>query len=159
MTATAGADILGFMAADVSGKTHVAFDLFFLAGEANFIGVDNDDEIAGIDVRSENGFGFATEEIGGAHGNSAEDLVLGIDEPPFAGNLVRFGRESLHAPGKGHGSYGRAGGLSTAGLGETGVGAVVREMGISGAHNFHRGFAERPIHQLRLCAGILAGSA
>ena len=51
MARAPGAGRLRLVATDESGKTHVALLLFLFAGESDLVGVDDDNEIAGIDVR------------------------------------------------------------------------------------------------------------
>jgi hypothetical protein len=40
---------------------------------------------------SKNGFVFSTKEIGGLHGDAAERLAGGVDDPPTALHLFGFG--------------------------------------------------------------------
>ena len=72
-----------------------------LAGEPHFLGVDHDDEIAGIHVGGIDRLFFPAQKIGGFHGDLAEDLVIGVDDPPLARNFVGFCRKRLHQSGKG----------------------------------------------------------
>jgi hypothetical protein len=44
------------MAADVTGKAHESFLLFLFAGHPHLVGIDDNDEITGIDVWSEDRF-------------------------------------------------------------------------------------------------------
>src|ERR1700730_8719851 len=44
-------DVLGFVTADKSRKTHETLEFFFIAAQSHFFGVDNVHEIAGIDMR------------------------------------------------------------------------------------------------------------
>ena len=94
------------MAADEAGKTHEALLLFLFAGESDFFGIDHDDEIAGIDVRREDGFFFAAQKIRRLDRDAAEDLILGVNDPPLAWNFVGFSGKSFHPEEKGHGNYG-----------------------------------------------------
>ena len=88
---------LHFLIADVS-TTLAGVDLLllFLAGQTHLISIDHHDEVAGINMRCESGARFATNEIGGSHGDLAEDLILGVNDPPLAGHVLGFGRECLH---------------------------------------------------------------
>lgn len=88
--------VFGFMPAHISGKTHERFLVLFLAREPHFFGVDHDDEIAGIDVRRVDRFFFAAQKVRGFHGDTAEDLVLGVNDPPFAWDFVGFSGKRLH---------------------------------------------------------------
>ena len=69
----------------------VEFLLLLLAGEADFVSIDDDHEITRINVRSEDRVVFTTDQVGGGHGDLAEDLILGIDDPPLAGHVLSFG--------------------------------------------------------------------
>jgi hypothetical protein len=91
-------DAWGFhlLAADVAGETGVNLGVFFRAGENHLIGIDHDDEIAGINVVGENWFVLATEEAGSLHGDLAQDLALGVDHIPLALDFVRLGGKRLH---------------------------------------------------------------
>src|SRR5579885_3426363 len=93
-------DSLRFMAANVSGKTHVSFLFFFFPGKAHFFGVDNDHKIARVHMGSEDGFAFAAQQVCSFYRDLAQHLVLGVDEPPFAGNLAGFGGKSFHTEEK-----------------------------------------------------------
>lgn len=80
-----------FMAADIAGEAHVFFLHVFLSADANLIRIDNNDKIAGIDMRSENGFIFAAQQICNFNGDMAEQLVLGVNDPPRPLDLACFG--------------------------------------------------------------------
>ncbi len=91
MATAARTHAFGFMTADEAGEAHEAFLLFLLAGDADLFRIDDHDEIAGVDMRSENDLVFATKEVGGAFGDVAENLVFSVDDPPLAGNVGGFG--------------------------------------------------------------------
>ncbi len=93
------------MSADESGKAHEGFLLFLLAGQANFFGVDNDNEIAGVAMSRVNHLLFAAQEIRGFDRDAAEHLVFGVNDPPLARDFVGFSRKRLHLELKGHESY------------------------------------------------------
>src|SRR6266404_4396148 len=90
------AHVFRFVTADVPGKTHKALLLFLLATHTHFGGVDDDDEIAGIDVRREHGFLFSAEQVCRFDRDTAEDLIFGIDQPQLAIDLTGFGGKRLH---------------------------------------------------------------
>ena len=96
MPDTARFHAFGFVPADVTREAHIRFGLFLLAGYTNFLGIDHNHEIAGIHVRGINGFLLAPEEVGGFNGHFTEDLVAGIDDPPFAVDLVGLGGKRFH---------------------------------------------------------------
>ena len=70
------------LAADVAGVAGVDLVLLLAAGEAGVLGVDDDDEVTGIDVRREYGLMLPAKETGCLHGDFSDDLVLGIDDVP-----------------------------------------------------------------------------
>jgi len=88
---TACAEGLGFVTADEAGETHVGLGDFFFAADGDLGGIEDNDEVAGVDVRSEDGFVFSAKEIGGLDGNAAERLAGGVDDPPVALHLFGFG--------------------------------------------------------------------
>src|SRR5947208_1273220 len=87
---------LRFMSADVTGKTHITFLFFLLSSEPDFFGIDDDDEIACVDMWCKNCLLFATQQISRFHSNSSEYLVAGIDKPPLARDFAGFGRKRFH---------------------------------------------------------------
>ena len=101
-----------FVTADEAGKTHEGLLLFLLAGDAHLLGIDHDHEIAGIDVWSEDRFFFAAEQVGGLDRDPAKDLVLGVDDPPFAVDLDLLLRKTSSSE-----NWGRAGKVAAASKG------------------------------------------
>src|SRR2546430_7981859 len=85
MSSTARPDTFRFVPTDVTGKTHVTFLFFLLSGKSHFFCVDDDHKIARIDMRRENGFLFATQEISGFDRYPAEHLVGCIDSHHLRG--------------------------------------------------------------------------
>src|SRR5690606_21801974 len=59
-------------------------------------GVDDDDEVTGVDVRGERRLVFATQQRGGLAGQAAEDDVGGVDDEPLAGDVARLGSVGTH---------------------------------------------------------------
>src|SRR2546430_10311841 len=96
MPSASRACVLRFMPTNVTRKTHVGLLLFFLASESDFFGVDHDDEIARIHMRSEDRFLFTAQKICGFDSDSAKDLIARVNKPPLARNLGGFGREGFH---------------------------------------------------------------
>ena len=90
------AHVFRFMAADVSRKTHVGLLFFFLSGDTHLVGIDHDDEVAGIDVGRENRLFLAAQKLGRFDCDTAENLILGVDQPPAAVYFIGFGGKSLH---------------------------------------------------------------
>jgi hypothetical protein len=73
-----------------------------LAGQCNFSGVDNDDEVARVNMAGELGLVLPAKQIGDLHGKATENDVLGVDKVPIPGDLPRLraigGHESDHLP-------------------------------------------------------------
>lgn len=82
-----GAD---FFAADITGHAHVSLLAFLVACDHHIFGIDDHNEVTCIDVRSKDGLGLATKEIGGVHSHIAKDLIFGIDDIPLADNVLGF---------------------------------------------------------------------
>jgi hypothetical protein len=97
MASTARPDTLRFVAADVTRETHIIFLFFLLAGEPNLFRVDDNNKISGVDVWRENRFLFATQQSGSLHGDAAEHLVLGVNDPPLARHFAGFGGKRFHS--------------------------------------------------------------
>ena len=93
-------DILRFMSANVTRKTHITFLFLFLSGEPHFSRIDDDDKVSGVHMRRENRFSFAAQQVGSFHRDAAEDLALGVDDPPLAGSLAGFGGKRFHGKKK-----------------------------------------------------------
>ena len=87
---------LDLLATDVSGETGVDLVDFLGAGEADLVGVDDDDEVTGVDMRREDRLVLAAQKAGGLNGDQTEDLVLGVDDIPVAHDFVRLGGKRFH---------------------------------------------------------------
>src|SRR5438309_11316577 len=96
MASTARPDTLRFVAADVTGETHVIFLLFLLSGEPNLFRVDDNNKISGVDVWRENRFSFPAQQVGSFHRDAAEHLILGVNDPPLARHFDGFGGKRFH---------------------------------------------------------------
>jgi hypothetical protein len=57
--------------------------LTLVAGQRDLAGVDDDDEVTGVDVRGEDRLVLAAEQGGGLRGQPAEDDVVGVDDEPL----------------------------------------------------------------------------
>jgi hypothetical protein len=68
--------------ARVAGVTVVLLLLELVAGDGDLLRVDDDDEVAGVDVRRVLGLPLAAERVGDARGESPEVLALGVDDVP-----------------------------------------------------------------------------
>src|SRR5262249_44707168 len=64
-----------------------------LAGEADLLGVDDDDELAGVHVRRVFGAVLAAQDVGDLDRQPADDLVGGIDQIPTLLHLSLPGHE------------------------------------------------------------------
>src|SRR6516162_5340938 len=113
MTSPARPDIFRFMSADVTGKTHVTFLFLFLSAKPDFFCVDDNDEVAGVDVWRENRFVFPAQQVRSLNGDSAKHLAFGINDPPLLWHVAGFGGKSFHVGRKEHGTYGSRQRMST----------------------------------------------
>ena len=73
-------------AAGVTGVGTVVLLLQLLAGEDGVLGVDDDDVIAAVNVRSVIGFQLAAQQIGGERSGLAHGLAGCVKDVPLAGN-------------------------------------------------------------------------
>src|SRR5437763_11848935 len=96
MTRPARLHVFSFVSADEAGKTHKAFLVLFFTGDSDLIGINHDDEVAGIDMRSKDRLLFSAQKIGCLDRDVTEHLIFGIDQPPFTVDLAGFGRKRLH---------------------------------------------------------------
>ena len=78
------------MAADVTGKAHESFCSSFLPVTPHLVGIDDNDEITGIDVWSEDRFSFPRNRFAAFTATRPSTLILRIDEPPFAWDFRCF---------------------------------------------------------------------
>ena len=88
---TACTESLGFVTADESREAHVGLSDFFFSADGDLGGVEDNDEVTGVNMRGEDGFVFSTKEVGGLDGDAAERLAGGVDDPPVALHLFGFG--------------------------------------------------------------------
>ena len=110
MTSPACAHVFSFVAANEARKAHEAFLFFFFARYADLVRVDHNNEVTGIDVWSEDRFLFAAQKPRRLHRDVTQHLIFGIDQPPFAVDLIGFGGKRLHQRlEKGTEATGRAG--------------------------------------------------
>src|SRR5271170_8250566 len=80
----------------MAGIGFVLDDLGLFAGDFHLFGVENDDEIAGVDVRGVGGLVFSLNDHGDFGGQSAEDLVGGVDDVPIHFDLAGLWHVSAH---------------------------------------------------------------
>jgi hypothetical protein len=67
-----------------------------VAGDADLVGVDDDDEITGVDVRRVNGLVLAAQTECHFAGDTSEHLVGGVNHKPLVLHFGRLGAEGLH---------------------------------------------------------------
>jgi len=75
---------------DVTGMMMVNFIAPLVPSQFDLTGVDDNDIIAGVHVRGENGFGLAADNRRRFAGNPAYCLVRRIDHDPFFNDILRF---------------------------------------------------------------------
>jgi hypothetical protein len=71
------------LTARITGVTLINLVGHFLPGEDDFLGIDDDNVVAAVDVRGEARLGLATEDVGNTGGQASYGLILGINEHPF----------------------------------------------------------------------------
>src|SRR6202012_2730558 len=71
-----------------------------VAGDPDFLRVDDDDEVAGVDVRRVGRLPLAAQRIGDLRGKAAEGLPLGVDDVPVSLAVLGCGYEGLHGEKK-----------------------------------------------------------
>ncbi len=73
-----------FFAALPAGIGHVLLGGLLFAGDADFFRVDDDDKIAGIEVRRVDRLVFAAQNVGNLRGQTAQHRAVGINQMPLA---------------------------------------------------------------------------
>jgi hypothetical protein len=105
-----GADLfdgLVFFAALPAGIAHVFLGGFLLAGDLDLFGIDDDDEVTGVEVRGIDGFVFAAQNVGNLHSQSSEHGAIGVNHVPLALVQIYFRQMRFHLkiPIKGRENY------------------------------------------------------
>jgi hypothetical protein len=67
-----------------------------LAGESDLLGVDDDDVVSVIDMRSESRLVLAAQDVGDDGGEPTDDETLGVDEHPLLHHIRRLLRKGFH---------------------------------------------------------------
>lgn len=80
----------------VAGVTVVLLVESLVARDAHLLGIDDNDEVARVNMRSKLRLVLATENVGSLSGNLAQHLVGGVDNDPLALNLLRLCVIRLH---------------------------------------------------------------
>src|SRR5258708_3464234 len=78
----------------------VGLPLGLLAGDAQLRDVDDDDIIAGVDVRRVLRLMLAAQPRGNLHRQPPQDFALSVDHVPAELDLARFCRVGLHPPNR-----------------------------------------------------------
>src|SRR5690606_6801936 len=85
------------LATRVAAVPEVRLLVGLVAGQPHLLGVDDDDVVAGVQVRGVDGLVLAAQDAGDVAGEPAEDLALGVDDPPAALDVVLTGCVCLHS--------------------------------------------------------------
>ena len=96
-----------FFAAFPAGIGHVFLGGLLLAGDADFLGVDDDDKVAGVEVRRIDGLVFPAQNVSHLHGQPAKHGAVGINDMPLALVQIHFRQMRFHLKSnqKGRGIY------------------------------------------------------
>lgn len=79
----------------VAGVSRVALLRPLIAGKNDFFAIRHDDKVPRIDMRSVRRLVLAHQNYGNIASQSADDLVGGVDMPPFGFDLSRFRYKTL----------------------------------------------------------------
>jgi len=74
----------GLQVTDVAGEAMVLLVLQLLAGNSNLVGIDDDQVIAGVNMRGVNRLVLATQAASQLGGKTAQRLAGGVNEVPVA---------------------------------------------------------------------------
>src|SRR5207237_9087678 len=88
-------------AARIAGMTVIELVVELVAGDGDLLGVDDHDEVAGVDVRRVLRLRLAAQRVGDLGRQATEGLALGVNDVPAARDLAR-----LRVPGLLHGNGG-----------------------------------------------------
>src|SRR5436190_7626399 len=83
--------------ARVAGVPVVALLVQLVPRDLDLLGVHDDDEIAGVDVRRVGRLALAAQRVRDAGRQTPEGLTLGVDDVPLTGDLAGFCAVSLHS--------------------------------------------------------------
>ncbi len=85
-----------FDAARITGVTIVDLVRQLAAGDAHLVGVDDDDEVAGVDVRRVLGFVLAAQPMRDLGRQSSERTIGSVHNEPVVANILRTNTQSFH---------------------------------------------------------------
>lgn len=72
-----------FNAADITGMLKIFFLSQLVAGQFDFVCIDNDDIVAAVQIRNKAGFVLAAQDLGNFGGKPAENNAFSINDIPF----------------------------------------------------------------------------
>ena len=78
----------------VSGVTVTELTLALVCGNANLVGVDDDDVVTTVNVRCKNRLTLAPQQVSSLNSEAAEHHVGGVDDVPLTGNVTALRVES-----------------------------------------------------------------
>ena len=84
------------LAAFPPGVGHVGLVGLLLAAQANLLGVDNDDKIAGVQVGGVGGFGAPAQEVGDLDSETTQNGAISIDNVPLTLVQIDFRQKCFH---------------------------------------------------------------
>jgi len=84
------------LATNEAGEEHILVLVFFLTGEDNLLGIDDHDEVAGINGGGVGSFVTAANQVGGFDGETTEDFAFGIDKMPLGVHCLFLGEIRFH---------------------------------------------------------------
>ena len=85
-----------FLSPFPAGIRHEKLSIFFVACERNFLGIDDYDKIARVEVRSINGLVLSPQKIGDLHGKPPENGAVRVNHVPFPLIHLDFGQICFH---------------------------------------------------------------
>ena len=71
------------LSAGISGVTQINAIVPFVASQNDFVGIDNDNVVSTINVRSEVGFVLASEQLSDLRAQASQRLAVCINDHPF----------------------------------------------------------------------------
>lgn len=86
----------GTESAGMPGVTMIDLVRHLVPGQSHFAGIDDDDEIAGVNAGSVNGFVFPAQHHGNPGGGTAKDLSVKVDDQPVSLDIRFFSNFGRH---------------------------------------------------------------